>query len=184
MSTHARARYSDSLTLAFTFALTLALVLFAVSGCQTKNDRHANAQPGSDGNALTNDGTTPNPGQGIDAYPAGFDPSKLQIVYFDYDSAILRDDARESLKANAGSLKKLAQLRLQIAGHCDERGTQSYNLALGERRAQAVRDYLAQLGVPADRLITISYGKEKPADAGNDEAAWAKNRRCEFNKNL
>ena len=69
---------------------------------------------------------------------------------------------------------------VQIAGHCDERGTQEYNLALGEKRAQSVRNHLRQLGVPGDRLVTISYGEEAPAVPGQSEAAWAQNRRCEF----
>jgi peptidoglycan-associated lipoprotein len=185
MTTHSQARGSDSLTLAFTLALTLALIAVVAGGCQTKNSRHANAGPGAahEGDMANNDHTTADPGNNVSGDPIGFKSSDLQIVYFDYDTAILRDDAREALKADAALLKKHPDLHIQIAGHCDERGTQAYNLALGERRAQAVREYLGQLGVPSARLVTISYGKEKPADPGNDESAWAKNRRCEFNKN-
>jgi peptidoglycan-associated lipoprotein len=86
------------------------------------------------------------------------------------------------LKANADMIKKYPKVMIQIAGHCDERGTQQYNLALGERRALAVRDYLIQLGIPGAQLATISFGKEQPADPGKGEAAYAKNRRAEFNK--
>lgn len=106
----------------------------------------------------------------------------LQTVYFDYDSSSLRADAMDILRGNAEKIKQFPNAYIQIAGHCDERGTQEYNLALGERRALAVRNYLIQLGVSGDRLVTISYGKEFPAVAGSNEAAWAQNRRAEFNK--
>ena len=89
--------------------------------------------------------------------------------------------ARESLNKDADYLlKKAPSLKVQIEGHCDERGSDEYNMALGEKRAKAAFSYLVTLGVPAARLSIISYGKEKPADPGHDEAAWAKNRRAEF----
>ncbi|MBW7862867.1 MAG: peptidoglycan-associated lipoprotein Pal [Candidatus Hydrogenedens sp.] len=106
----------------------------------------------------------------------------LQTVYFDYDSSNLRQDAMNTLRDNAEKIKQVPGVAIQIAGHCDERGTQEYNLALGERRALAVRNYLIQLGVSGDRVVTISYGKEFPAVPGTGEAAWAKNRRAEFNR--
>ena len=106
---------------------------------------------------------------------------KFQAVYFDFDKADLRQDSRDVLSKNAdGILKSAAGTKIQIEGHCDERGSAEYNLALGERRAKSVQQYLTTLGVKADMLSTISYGKEKPAVQGNDEAAWAKNRRAEF----
>jgi len=108
--------------------------------------------------------------------------SGLQKVYFDFDSSALRADAMAILQANAEKIKQAPGVPIQIEGHCDERGTQEYNVALGERRALAVRDYLIKLGISGDRLLTISYGEEMPADPGHNEAAWAKNRRCEFNK--
>jgi peptidoglycan-associated lipoprotein len=112
-----------------------------------------------------------------------FGPSGLQKVYFDFDSFALREDARTTLKANAEMIKtNPSNVIIQIAGHCDERGTQEYNMALGEKRALAVRDYLIQLGIDGNRLITISYGEEMPANPGHDEAAWSQNRRAEFNK--
>ncbi|GAM08544.1 peptidoglycan-associated lipoprotein [Geobacter sp. OR-1] len=105
----------------------------------------------------------------------------LKTVYYDFDSAILTSSARDTLSANASVLlKKQTGLKIQVEGHCDERGSAEYNLALGERRAKSAMNYLMTLGVPASRLSTISYGKEKPADPGHDEAAWAKNRRAEF----
>lgn len=104
----------------------------------------------------------------------------LKTVYFDYDSAGLTTPTTMTLKQNAERILETPDVIVQIAGHCDERGTQEYNLALGERRAQSVRNHLRQLGVPGDRLVTISYGEEQPAAAGSDETAWSQNRRCEF----
>jgi peptidoglycan-associated lipoprotein len=106
---------------------------------------------------------------------------RLETVYFDFDKADLRQDARDVLSKNAEIiLKAMAGTKVQIEGHCDERGSAEYNLALGEHRAKAVLKYLTTLGVKADRLSIISYGKEKPAVSGTDEPAWAKNRRAEF----
>ena len=106
--------------------------------------------------------------------------SPLKPVFFDYDSADLSPAAKSALDENAGVLKKYGTWVLTIEGHCDERGTPEYNLALGERRAVAARTYLVALGIGADRLRTVSYGKEFPFDAGHDEGAWAKNRRAHF----
>lgn len=106
----------------------------------------------------------------------------LQKVYFAYDSFALSPQAQATLKDNAAKIKQAPGVMIQIEGHCDERGTQEYNLALGEKRALAVRDYLIQLGIAGNRLVTISYGEEDPAVLGHDEAAWSKNRRAEFNK--
>ncbi len=105
----------------------------------------------------------------------------LENVYFDFDKSELRQDARDALSKNAETLlKKVADAKVQVAGHCDERGSDEYNLALGDRRAKSVAKYLTTLGIAAERLSTISYGKEKPAVEGHDEAAWSKNRRAEF----
>lgn len=107
--------------------------------------------------------------------------SSFETVYYDFDRADLRQDAREALARNAEiMLKSKSDAKIQIEGHCDERGSAEYNLALGERRAKSSLQYLITLGVKADRLSIISYGKEKPAVQGSDEAAWAKNRRAEF----
>lgn len=108
----------------------------------------------------------------------------LMPVYFDFDKYTLRPDAIAILKENADKIKQVPGIIIQIEGHCDERGTQEYNLALGEKRALAAREFLMKLGVSGDRLITISYGEERPADLGHNEQAWAKNRRSEFNRAL
>ena len=105
----------------------------------------------------------------------------LGIVYFDYDSYLLSRTAQDTLSKNAEYLlKKNPTVKIQIAGNCDERGSDEYNLALGERRAKSALSYLVTLGVSAERLSFISYGKEKPVDPGHDEAAWTKNRRDDF----
>ena len=105
----------------------------------------------------------------------------LGKIYFDFDSYVLSQTARDTLATDAEYLlKKNPAIKVQIEGNCDERGSDEYNLALGEKRAKAALNYLTTLGVPAARLSFISYGKEKPADPGHDEAAWAKNRRDEF----
>lgn len=106
--------------------------------------------------------------------------SQLKDVNFDFDKSDIRPDARDILKANAEWIKANPKSKVQIEGHCDERGTNEYNLALGERRANAVKKYLSSLGVEADRLYTISYGEELPIDPGHSEDAWAKNRRAHF----
>jgi peptidoglycan-associated lipoprotein len=106
--------------------------------------------------------------------------SPLKPVFFDLDSAELTSDAQATLTANAGVLKKYARWVVTIEGHCDERGTAEYNLALGERRAVAAKAYLVSLGIDADRLRPVSYGKEFPFDPGHTEEAWAKNRRGHF----
>lgn len=111
---------------------------------------------------------------------AGQSMISLDNIYFDFDSYVLSSQARETLSRNANLMQKNGSVTVQIAGNCDERGSDEYNLALGEKRAKAAMDYLVTLGVPAANLSTISYGKEKPVDQGHDEAAWAKNRRDEF----
>lgn len=98
-------------------------------------------------------------------------------VFFDFDKYNLKDDARATLKRQAAWLKANPTITIAIEGHCDERGTREYNLALGERRATAVKNYLITLGVSANRVGTISYGKERPVALGHTEAAWSQNRR-------
>ena len=106
--------------------------------------------------------------------------SPLKPAFFGLDSAELDDQGRAVVAANAELLKKFPTWSVLIEGHCDERGTPEYNLALGERRAVAVKTYLTSLGVSPDRLRTVSYGKEFPFDPGHDDTAWSKNRRAHF----
>ena len=104
----------------------------------------------------------------------------LGDIFFEFDRFELSADARERLARNARFMLDASQFVLTIEGHCDERGTNDYNLALGERRASAARDYLVSLGVPANRLRTISYGEERPFCTSSDEQCWSQNRRGHF----
>ncbi|MDY7018204.1 MAG: peptidoglycan-associated lipoprotein Pal [Nitrospirota bacterium] len=106
--------------------------------------------------------------------------SPLQTAYFDFDRANIRPEMRTVLQRNAEWLRRHPRVKIIIEGHCDERGSEEYNMALGQRRAEAVKSYLVSLGISSNRLSTISYGKERPADPGHSETAWAKNRRVEF----
>jgi peptidoglycan-associated lipoprotein len=104
----------------------------------------------------------------------------LKDIYFDFDKYDIRPEDISILKENAALLKKYSNVKIQIEGHCDERGTNEYNLALGERRANSTKNYILSLGVSSERISTISYGEEKPLDPNHDEGAWAKNRRTHF----
>jgi len=106
--------------------------------------------------------------------------SPLQAVFFAYDSDALDDAARSAMTANAQVMKKYPSWIVTIEGHCDERGTAEYNLALGDRRALAVKNYMVSMGIGADRLKTVSYGSEFPFAPGHDEQAWGQNRRAHF----
>ena len=104
----------------------------------------------------------------------------MDTVYFEFDQATLSDTAKETLVRNVEWLRANANARVQVEGNADERGTNEYNLALGERRAAAVKNYLTSLGVDGSRLVIISFGEENPADPGHGEDAWEKNRRVDF----
>jgi peptidoglycan-associated lipoprotein len=127
-------------------------------------------------------GRLPNEGAfGADmAAEANTEGGPLEDIHFDLNSSALGDAARETLGQHANWLKAHAGVRVTVEGHCDERGTVEYNLALGEQRAKATKEFLVSLGVAAGRLRTVSFGKEKPVDPGSNEAAWARNRRAHF----
>ena len=101
-------------------------------------------------------------------------------IYFDFDGYNIRGDQLLALSRNADKMKTRPEFKITIEGHCDERGTIEYNLALGQRRGDSARKFLVKQGIDAGRLTTVSYGKERPTDPGHDEAAWAKNRRAAF----
>lgn len=168
-------------TKVFSTLVSLALALTLLPGCHGGKDKGGITpmDPGLTSAGPEGRDTEALPDIDLDG-PDFLRDRSLKTVYFAYDSAALDAPALSDLRAAAELLKTAPNALIQIAGHCDERGTQEYNLALGERRAQSVRNYLRQLGVPGDRLITLSFGEESPADPGNSESAWAKNRRCEF----
>lgn len=159
--------------------LSIALVACAfVVGCkgkQTQSDQSIETAA-TGGNAA------------VDSTPLSFDAmgsdsgkiDGLTTVHFGYDKSNLDSEAKKLIAANADWMKAHADTKVQIEGHCDQRGTIEYNVALGERRANAVKAYMVSLGIKADRLSTISYGKEKPIDSGDSEAAMARNRRANF----
>lgn len=146
----------------------------------TGGDSGASARDRNSDFERTNiDGLNPN----LDTENLLFNPAEdMETVFFAYNSFDLQSSARAALERNADKMKQERGQIFQIEGHCDERGTQEYNLALGEKRALATREYLIQLGVSGDRLITISYGEELPAAMGTGESVWSKNRRCQFNR--
>ena len=104
----------------------------------------------------------------------------LERIHFDFDQYVLTDSAKSTLVSNAGLLRAAPAIKVLIEGHCDERGSDEYNLALGDKRALATKDYLVTLGVAADRMSIISYGEEMPIDSAHTKEAWAKNRRANF----
>jgi peptidoglycan-associated lipoprotein len=129
----------------------------------------------------TNTSTTPTTATNTAGQPGSREDFMKNVgdrVFFDYDKSDIKAEGRQVLQRQADWLKKYPNVTVTVEGHCDERGTREYNLALGERRATAAKKMLVALGVPAARISTISYGKERPAVVGSNEAAWAQNRRA------
>ena len=157
--------------------LPFAAVVVALATGSCTDDKKKPTEPVSP-TALT---TTPE-GAEAPASPSGSAVTDLKAttIYFGFDDYTLNADAQGTLTTLAEGLKGNKNAVVQIEGHCDERGTVEYNLALGERRAQSVKNFLSQLGVEGSRLSTISYGEEKPVVQGHTEDAWIKNRRAEF----
>lgn len=113
------------------------------------------------------------------AREAALKAAKLEPIYFDFDQWSIREDQKEIMVKNSQWLKANANARVRLEGHCDERGTAEYNLALGQKRAEAAKAFLEGMGIPGQRMATISYGEERPMDAGHNESAWSKNRRVD-----
>lgn len=165
-------------------ALSIAILALTAAGCAKKSPAPPPAPAQQQTPAPAPVPTpTPAPTPAPTPTPAStIGVSDLKTVYFPLDSYALDDASRAALDANARLLRDHADLVIRIEGHCDERGTVEYNMSLGEKRADSVRDYLVAAGVSTSRLSTISYGKERPTEDGHDEAAWSKNRRAEFSK--
>jgi peptidoglycan-associated lipoprotein len=141
------------------------------------SDSGSPLEGGPDLQPLPDDGMR---GEDVWGGTASAEGGPLADVYFGYDSAELSDEARATLEQHARWLQAHPEARVSVEGHCDERGTVEYNLALGDQRAKTVADYLTTLGVSPERLASVSFGKERPIESGHDEAAWAKNRRAHF----
>ncbi len=151
----------------------LTMITLVIAACSSNPK---NSQDGASLDGAINDGLTLELNGDSDSGKAG----PLQTVYFDFDSSSLKSKTRAVLEANALFLKENDNIDVQIEGHADERGGIQYNLALGERRARSVKDYLVAAGVSSSRITIVSFGKERPVEFGHDESAWAKNRRANF----
>ena len=168
--------------MALRFVGVLAALLL-LAACETSQQETGSAEGSGGAGASTGTGSGadtaarplpgPQPGSAED-----FVVNVGDRVFFDFDKYNLMPEARQILEKQAAWLKKYPSVTVSIEGHCDERGTREYNLALGERRANAAKNYLVALGVNPNRLTTISYGRERPAVTGSNEAAWAQNRRA------
>ena len=154
--------------------VSLFVAGFLAVGCASK--KPSNSQDGAEGIDASNNGLSLQLNGDSDSSTAG----GLVTVYFAFNSAQLSSSTQESLRNNAEFLKTNPSVDVQIEGHADERGGIQYNLALGEKRAKTVRDYLVANGISSNRISIISYGKERPVAEGNDESAWSKNRRANF----
>ena len=161
-------------------ALFALLLILTASGCSSKSG--AKTDGGLDGSGLSeSDLNAAREGRfGDGSIPTGDDEGPFRNVHFEYDSSTLSDEARQNLEYNVQILEQNPQVKVQLEGHCDERGTAEYNLALGQRRSHTVYEALISYGVSPARLSTISYGSEVPLVQGTGEQAWAKNRRVHF----
>jgi len=154
------------------------VTVLALAGCPSKKTTTDADKAATDGQSAPQ---IDNKAMSFDA--AGSDSGKIDglvTVNFDYDKAVLREEARKKIASNVEWMKSHANVNVQVEGHCDSRGSIEYNLALGERRARSVKDYMISLGISESRLSVISYGKEKPVASGDGDSAAAKNRRSNF----
>ena len=162
-------------------ALGLALLIAGLSGCASKKKiteepvkKEVKAPP-----------RRPTPPAVVPRTPERVEedvPRDLSFatIYFDFDESNIRSDQRNAINRNAQLMSKYKTVRIGIEGHCDERGTEEYNIALGQRRADSVESYLIDYGISSSRIRTVSYGEMRPVDAGHNEAAWSQNRRAEI----
>ena len=164
--------------------LASALLVFFLAACSTTPKDTADSS-GSGSTSTSSDVSSDSSDESSSSESASIEPGSQEDlivnvgdrVFFNYDSAELDSDAQELLQDQVVWLKQFSDVSVIIEGHCDERGTREYNLALGEKRAQSVKNYLINLGISSDRVSTISYGKERPSVVGSNDGAWAQNRR-------
>jgi peptidoglycan-associated lipoprotein len=158
------------------FATLVVLVLgMSLTGCSKKAPETAQQETATEGAGASESLETADTG-----IMEGRTSGPMVPVYFEFDSSKITGEQVQRIETNADFIKKNAQLNVRIEGNCDPRGTQEYNLALGERRAQSAKSYLVNLGVDAERLSTVSFGEEKLLLFGHDEISWAQNRRADF----
>jgi peptidoglycan-associated lipoprotein len=159
--------------------LALSLCLFTF-GCSRSGSGSTEAGDGSGSLSESDLNAERERRFGEGGIPTAEGEGMFRDITFEYNSASVDSTGRQDIDYNAQVLREQPDLKIQLEGHCDERGTAEYNLALGQERARAVQEVLMSLGIPKSRLETISYGEEVPLDTGHDEAAWAKNRRVHF----
>ena len=157
------------------FTLLFIASTLTLTSCGT-TDKKADAE----GSTVSTDSSASSQALEINADSDSGKAGPMKTVYFDFNSAVLRSDTQSALSNNAQFLKDNTSVQVQVEGHCDERGGVQYNIALGERRARAVKRYLVSMGVDSSRISTISYGKERPIAFGHGEDAWGQNRRGNF----
>jgi len=160
-------------------AVAFIAALVVSTGCKKKSAEEDDLSGGQGGSEFSDGSGADSEGAG-----AGSEPERVRelgSIYFDYDSSSIRGDAKTTLKANGQAMSSHSEWKtITLEGHTDERGSEEYNLALGERRANAAKQYLADLGAPTSRMVTVSFGEASPAVQGHDESAWRWNRRVEF----
>ena len=159
---------------------TGALLVFFLAACSTNPKDTADSSGSGSSSSSTDVSSSSSESNSTDTEPGSQEDLIVNVgdrVFFGYDSSDLDSDAQELLQDQVAWLKQYSDVSIIIEGHCDERGTREYNLALGEKRAQSVKNYLISLGISSERVSTISYGKERPAVVGSNDGAWAQNRR-------
>jgi peptidoglycan-associated lipoprotein len=165
-------------------SLRMLAAALLLAGCSSTSDEMSGAAGAGSGGAGAGDAarggiaSSALPGELVPGSQEDLEVSVGDRVFFAYDSAVLSPIASQTLDRQAAWLKQYPEIFLTVEGHTDERGTRDYNLALGDRRANAVKNYLVALDIQPNRILTISYGEERPAEAANDETAWANNRRA------
>jgi peptidoglycan-associated lipoprotein len=168
-------------TLAKAMAIASVAVMLAVAGCSSKKPAPINGGENPNPNQLGENGTNGSTNS-LENWRNGTFGAQgpLSDIHFGYNDYTIQDQDGSVLKSHASWLQKYPQTKVQVEGHCDERGSEEYNMALGAKRAQAAKDYLVTLGVSGSRISTISYGKELPVCQEHDESCWAQNRRDHF----
>jgi peptidoglycan-associated lipoprotein len=169
---------NSSSTFATTIAIASVCAVLVIAGCSKKPAPVGAENPGA--NPIGENGTGAGGGTGADDFTGGHVGGPLSDIHFGYNDSTIQEQDGSVLRSNASWLQAHPQTRVQVEGYCDERGSEEYNIALGAKRAQAGKDYLATLGISESRMSTISYGKELPVCTEHDESCWSQNRRDHF----
>jgi peptidoglycan-associated lipoprotein len=162
-------------------SLAALMITGLVAGCATQSSQDSSPAPAPAPTGFSSTSSARSaPGTNVAGARAGVVMPQARSVYYEFDRSEIRADGAKVVDANAQYLREHPELKVKVEGNADERGSREYNLALGQRRADAVQKRMTILGIPADRIETVSYGKEKPKVAGHDESAWSENRRSDI----